>query len=64
MPALRAIPVPDLAAGRHAAQALLRQGHILGALEALHDTLGDVFRLPLPGFESVVLVGPEANRFV
>jgi cytochrome P450 len=64
MPALRAIPVPDLDAGRHAAQALLRQGHILGALEALHDTLGDVFRLPLPGFESVVLVGPEANRFV
>jgi cytochrome P450 len=64
MPSLRAIPAPDLAAGRHAVRAWMREGHILGALEALHDALGDVFRLPLPGFESVVLVGPEANRFI
>jgi len=26
--------------------------------------MGDIFRLSLPGFKPVVLVGPEANRFV
>jgi cytochrome P450 len=62
--AYRPIPEPDFGAARHAAQAFLRERHIPGALEALHQTLGDVFRLPLPGFSSVVLVGPEANRFI
>ena len=64
MSPIRAIPAPDFAAARQAARALRRDGHILGGLEALHDALGDVFRLPLPGFQSVVLVGPEANRFL
>ncbi len=58
------IPVPTLAAGWRAFQALRRHRHILGALAALHEELGDVFRLPLPGFDGVFLVGPEANRFV
>ncbi|MEO8397498.1 MAG: cytochrome P450, partial [Chloroflexota bacterium] len=33
-------------------------------LEVIHDALGDVFALPLPGFNAVMLVGPEANRFL
>lgn len=37
---------------------------MLAALEVIHAEMGDVFRLPLPGFSPVVLVGPEANRFV
>ncbi len=57
-------PAPDLTASRMAAQALLSDGHILSALEALHDALGDVFQLPLPGFRAVMMVGPEANKFV
>jgi cytochrome P450 len=41
-----------------------QHGHILAPLEEMHATLGDVFRLPLPGFDAVMLVGPEANRFL
>src|SRR5689334_17590059 len=58
------IPTPDTRAAWSAAQALRRQGHPLAALEALQRELGDVFTLPLPGFRSVILVGPEANRFL
>lgn len=36
----------------------------LRGLELLHQELGDVFQIPLPGFRPVVLVGPEAARFV
>jgi cytochrome P450 len=58
------IPTPDTHAAWRAAQALQRHGHPLAALEALQRQLGDVFTLPLPGFHSVILVGPEANRFL
>jgi cytochrome P450 len=57
-------PVPDSQAGRKALGALLQGGNILAALEALHAELGDVFRIPLPGFNPLFLVGPEANHFV
>jgi len=60
----RPIPSPDLAAAARAGQALFGERRILGALEALHQAMGDAFRLPLPGFSSVVLVGPEANKFL
>jgi cytochrome P450 len=60
----RPIPSPDLAAAARAGQGFLGERSILGALEALHQVMGDAFRLPLPGFSSVVLVGPEANRFL
>jgi cytochrome P450 len=39
-------------------------GGVLAALEALHGQMGDVFRLPLPGFNAVVAAGPEAARQV
>ena len=58
------IPVPDHMTGRHVLRAWKQHGHILGALEAVHEELGDIFRLPLPGFDGVFLVGPEANRLV
>ncbi len=57
-------PLPDRKAGLLALKVLLRERSVLAVLQALHDTMGDVFRLPLPGFNAVVLVGPEANRFV
>jgi cytochrome P450 len=62
--ALEDPPCPDSKAGLRALKAFLREGSVLAALESLHDSLGDVFRLPLPGFRAVVLVGPEANRFL
>jgi len=58
------IPAPNFAAARRAMQSLTSEGNILDALEALHETLGDVFALPLPGFRSIMLVGPEANRLL
>ncbi len=58
------IPRPDAAAASRAGLAFFGERSILGALAALHQALGDVFQLPLPGFSSVVLVGPEANRFL
>ena len=61
---LAAPPVPDSQAGRKALGALLSGGNILSALEAIHAEMGDVFRIPLPGFNPLFLVGPEANRFV
>jgi cytochrome P450 len=62
--ALEDPPLPNLEAGLLALRVLLREKSVLPVLQALHDALGDVFRLPLPGFNAVVLVGPEANRFV
>lgn len=59
-----AIPVPDNLASRQALQALLRERSVLAALDVFHTALGDIFRIPLPGFNPVMLVGPEANRFV
>lgn len=45
-------------------RSLLRERHILAALETVHASLGDIFRLPLPSFAPTILVGPEANRMV
>jgi cytochrome P450 len=58
------IPVPNRATGWHVFRAWQKHGYILGALEAVHAELGDIFRLPLPGFDGVFVVGPEANRLV
>ncbi len=58
------IPKPTGATARRALEALARERHILAALEAVHDDLGDVFQLPLPGFSPVMVAGPEAARFI
>ncbi len=57
-------PRPTATAGRRALAALIRHRSLLPVLAALQAELGDVFRLPVPGFEPVVLCGPEAARFV
>lgn len=57
-------PTPDRETGLRALRLLLREGDILPVLVAMHQGLGDVFRLPLPGFNPVVMVGPQANHFI
>ncbi len=57
-------PMPHRKAGLRALKALIKHGYILAAFQALHEEMGDVFRLPLPGFNPVVLVGPEAAHYV
>jgi cytochrome P450 len=58
------IPTPDSQSGLAALQALIRERSPLAALQVFHARLGDVFRINLPGFTPVVLVGPQAARFV
>lgn len=43
---------------------MLRERSVLAALSVFHERTGDVFRIGLPGFRPVLLVGPEAARFV
>jgi cytochrome P450 len=58
------IPMPDSQTGLRALKAMLRERHPLAAMQVFHDELGDVFQIQLPGFKPVVMVGPEAARFV
>lgn len=58
------IPTPDAPVSQRALYRLLRQRSVLAALEVFHAALGDVFAMPLPGFNPIMLAGPEANHFV
>ncbi len=58
------IPVPDGKTALSALHSLVRHRNLLYALEIFHAALGDVFQLNMPGQRAVVLVGPDANRFV
>ena len=61
---MNTIPLPDNPTSLRALQSLLKQRSVLAALEVFHADLGDIFQIPLPGFNPVMLVGPEANHFV
>ncbi|MDX1993685.1 MAG: cytochrome P450 [bacterium] len=61
---LKDLPCADQTVGLKALQGIRRRRSIIGALEVLHREMGDVFRLIVPGFNPVMLVGPEAARFV
>lgn len=58
------ILLPGPRVSSHALRSLLGQKSLLAALQVFHAELGDAFGIPLPGFNPVMLVGPEANRFV
>jgi len=58
------IPTPSSQTGLRALKAMLGARHPLAAMQVFHDELGDVFRVNLPRFTPVVMVGPEAARFV
>ena len=55
-------PTADSRTGLKALRGLLGQRSLLPALEAMYQDLGSVFQITLPGFQPVVVVGPEANR--
>ena len=57
-------PEPSAIMGRKALQAMWRDKSPLAALRVFHAELGDCFRVNAPGFTPVMLVGPEAARFV
>lgn len=58
------IPTPTPQTGLRALRAMLAARHPLAAMQVFHHEIGDVFRIQLPGFTPVVLVGPDAARFV
>jgi cytochrome P450 len=58
------IPIPDNQTSLRALRAMYHERTVLGAMQAFHEGLGDVFRITLPGFNPVMIVGPEAARFV
>jgi cytochrome P450 len=43
---------------------MIRERSVLAAIEVFHQGLGNIFQLALPGFSAVMLVGPEAARFL
>jgi cytochrome P450 len=57
-------PQPSAQAGRLALSALLREKNLLAALEVFRAELGDAFSFNLLGFNSIMLSGPEASRFM
>lgn len=57
-------PRADSKTGLEALKVLLQERSLLPALEIMHRYVGDAFQITLPGFKPVVMVGPEANRFV
>jgi cytochrome P450 len=57
-------PRPSGQIGLKALRGILKRKSIIGALEVLHAEMGEVFRLPMPGFNPVMLVGAEANRLI
>ncbi len=58
------LPVADEKLGLEVLKRLARERSLLVALEMMHEHVGDVFQITLPGFQPAVLVGPETNRFV
>jgi cytochrome P450 len=58
------IPTPHQHASNAALRAMIERRSVLSAMQAFHMGMGDVFRLPLPGFSPVIVVGAQANRFV
>ncbi|MFL7838523.1 MAG: cytochrome P450 [Candidatus Promineifilaceae bacterium] len=43
---------------------LARDRSLLTAMETMHSELGDIFQITIPGFQPVVVAGPELNRQV
>ena len=56
------VPVADQETGLVVLKSLARERSLLAALSIMHERVGDIFELSLPGFAPVVVVGPEMNR--
>ena len=61
---MRELPNPSAETGKRVFQSFLRERTPLSALEVMHKDMGDIFRISLPGFNPIVLAGPEANHMV
>jgi cytochrome P450 len=57
-------PVADATLGLDILKELIRERSLLVAMEQMHTHVGDIFQITLPGFQPVVVSGPEFNRQV
>jgi cytochrome P450 len=62
--ALKPIPTPSREVGQRALAAILEHRSVLAGLRVFHELLGDVFRFSVGAFRPVVMVGPDAARFM
>lgn len=58
------IPKPDARDGLAALNAILRERHMLAALETFEQRLGSIFKITLPIFRPIVFCGAEAHRYL
>jgi cytochrome P450 len=56
------LPVADSKTGLKALKAMIMQRSLLAPLAIMHEHVGNVFQITLPGFKPAVLVGPKTNR--
>jgi cytochrome P450 len=56
------IPTATPQTGLRLLRAMVRERSLLKVLEMMFNEIGPAFRITLPGFEPVVLVGPGSNR--
>ncbi len=60
----KSVPMPSSQTGLRALQALLRERHPLAALRVFQAETGNVFRIRLGHFAPIIMVGPQAARFI
>ena len=58
------IPAAEPQTGREVLRAFLKERSPLAALKILWDHLGHIFQIELPGFRTIVLSGPQYNRYL
>ena len=56
-------PALTAQSGRSTLRAMLTHRSLLLAMKAMRDELGDVFSLSFPGFDAIVMSGPDAAHF-
>lgn len=57
-------PKPEQRTALRALRAIIRERSVMAAMQVFNNEIGDVFRLHVPGFNPIVMVGPDACRFV
>jgi hypothetical protein len=58
------IPTPNNETSLAALKSIFRERSIMAAMGEFHRGMGNIFRITVPGFNPVMLVGPEAARFI
>ena len=58
----KAVPVAEGPLGLELLQGLFADRSLLTAMTTMHGRLGNIFKITIPGFQPIVVSGPEFNR--